>query len=261
MRLQIILIIVCAVRAGTARSGPFTLSGRSTVQSTDTTTRLIEPVTGMTTDLSDGVTDRTRATSAATYDHSTRPAAEASTSLTRHGAELSTAVTDRTGESVVVTGEASRRSYETTTRPTVEGVTDVTRHTAVTTKDSLKSGTEVTRDSLKSGTEVTADVSRATLRLFVSRVLSAGTLELRLLTAPFDEAKTEYVNSIFSDQRKRVSLGFTYNNPSEAKTSIAVNYYLNSPDAETLAMEKAETLRRSVANKDAFIKSLRGPQA
>lgn len=88
-----------------------------------------------------------------------------------------------------------------------------------------------------------------------------GVDSFAICTAPFDEAKTEYVNSIFSDQRKRVSLGFTYNNPSEAKTSIAVNYYLNSPDAETLAMEKAETLRRSVANKDAFIKSLRGPQA
>ncbi|XRB00196.1 hypothetical protein NFJ02_08g138950 [Pycnococcus provasolii] len=73
--------------------------------------------------------------------------------------------------------------------------------------------------------------------------------------APYDEAKEEYLNSLFNDQRNRIGLGFTYNNPSEAKSTIAVNYYLNSPDAETLAMEKEETLRRSIANKESFIMS------
>ena len=80
-------------------------------------------------------------------------------------------------------------------------------------------------------------VSTANLHPYIKKDVPYNTIG-----TPYDSERYRYV----PDHR---ALPFVPNAPSEAKKTTSINYYMNSPDAETLDMERQYIADRSAVRR------------
>lgn len=72
--------------------------------------------------------------------------------------------------------------------------------------------------------------------------------------SPYGETHKAQREQVHVNQSKRVAGNFTPCAPAQAKNNLKINYYLNSPDAETLLAEQRFVAEKARRNKEDYKK-------